>query len=200
MNIQNESKESIAFDSYGINIGNKEKGKIMSTDFPMVEIVKIVTNNDKKVVEQVVLCGADIEKYFADNRVQYEQRGIEDFEEKEENTLCWLGMVDILEQNGYVCERDWKDEKEDFISFVSELNGVKEHNLTIEDEWFDEDGYVAEWASVIDEKWMAYGMCLASIDIGGDCYVLFACKLSELESLKELSEKAGFRIDFAKNM
>ena len=30
-------------------------------------------------------------------------------------------MVDTLEKYNYVCERDWKDEFEDFIYFLSNL-------------------------------------------------------------------------------
>ena len=116
------------------------------------------------------------------------------------SVLCWLGMTDIMEQNAYVWECDWSEAKEDFVSCVSELHGVEENDLVIEEAWLDEEGGVADWASIIDEKWAADGMCLAAIDIESDSYVLFACQVTELEKLQELATEVGFRIDLAKDM
>lgn len=53
-------------------------------------------------------------------------------------------MVDILIENLYVCERDWKDELDDFIYFVRELKEMKTKALPLEVEWFNESGNIGE--------------------------------------------------------
>ena len=172
----------------------------MSAASSIIEITKMITNNDKMVIGKVSSCVEDIKKYFEDHREQYSDRGIDDFEEEEESVLCWLGMVDILDENGYVCERDYKDEKEDFVYFVNGLKGMSDYDLCIEEEWLDEDEGINEWAEILDDKWAAGGCCLASIDIDGDCFVLFPAKVSEMETLNDYAETAGYRIDYAANM
>lgn len=172
----------------------------MSVSSAIIELAKRISNEDKDVLDEVTFCATDIRKYFNENLEQYDNRFIEDFEDEEENTLCWLGMVDILEKNGYVCERDWKDEKEDFLYFVGELKEVEENGLILDEDWFDEDDDITVWGEIIDEKWEDEDFCLASIDTESDSFVLFPARVSDLQVLDKLAKEAGFRIDHASEM
>ena len=53
---------------------------------------------------------------------------------------------------------------------------------------------------VLDGKWASQGFCIADIDFGGDDYLLFPCPVNILEKLDNLAQKAGYSIDYAKNM
>lgn len=100
--------------------------------------------------------------------------------EEDAEEVRWLALVDILEVNGYVCERDWKDELEDFVYFIGNVKGVKSKELPIVSEWFSEDDAVADWCKVMDEKWKDKGVCVAAIDIESDSYVFFHMKFKSL--------------------
>ena len=167
----------------------------------LVEIGKAISADDKVVAAEIEKCVKDTEAYFEENEERFEERGMEqeDMEEDAEE-VRWIALVDILEVNGYVCERDWKDELEDFVQFVGNLKGTKSRELPIKFEWFDEDGDVAEWCKVLDEKWADKGVCVAAIDIESDSYVLFPYEVEELGKLCELAEALERRIDMAKNV
>lgn len=173
-------------------------GKRKGNSNPVMVISGIITCEDSLVMEEIKELVADTKAYFDTHREQYEERGIDEFDDMEENEACWLGMVDILEKNEYVCERDYKDEKEDFITFVSRLNGVKQASLSLNEDILDEEADVQKWCDVIDRNWEENGYCIAAIDIGSDSYVLFPAKLKELSRLNKNAEKAGYRICDAK--
>lgn len=166
----------------------------------LLEIARIVSDNDKNVMDEVLECVSDIESYFSKHYEDFDDRFIEDFEDEDEEMLIWLGIVDILYKNSYVCERDWKDEKEDFIYFLEELKGMKKNSLKIDENSLDEDDGIVQWCSILDKEWQEKGFCVSAFDIESDSYVLFPCKLSDLEKLQELAEQVEQRIDFAKNM
>ena len=117
-----------------------------------------------------------------------------------EVVVQWLGMVDILIKNNYVCERDYKDELEDFLYFVQELKGIKSNDLTLEEDWFEENADITDWCSIIDSKWASEGMCIAAIDIDSDSYVIFPCKINVLQNLQEYAEETEFGIERACEM
>lgn len=166
----------------------------------LLEIARIVSDNDKNVMGEVSECINDIESYFSSHYEEFEDRDIVDFEDEDEDTLIWLGIVNILDKNSYVCERDWKDAKEDFIYFLEELKGIKKNSLEIDEDLLDEDDSVTQWCDILDKEWQKRGFCVSAFDIESDSYVLFPCKLTDLEKLQELAEQIDQRIDFAKNM
>ncbi|WP_160323650.1 DUF6630 family protein [Defluviitalea phaphyphila] len=113
--------------------------------------------------------------------------------------MRWISLVSILEKNNYVCERDWKDEKEDFIYFVENLVGMKKYNVHIDPDWLNEDDFIPQWCQILDDKWKSQGVCMADFDIGSDSYVLFPCKTADLKLLQDYAAQIGERIDFAKD-
>lgn len=48
-------------------------------------------------------------------------------------------MVDSLLEGGYVCECDYKEELDEVFACIQDLKGVKNLNLSLEPDWFDED-------------------------------------------------------------
>ena len=165
---------------------------------PIIEIARTVSQGDETVLAQAALCSADIKKYFFQNISSYEERGIDGT--TDESTLKWIGLVDILINANYLCERDWKDESSDFIYFMQNLNTTKALQLDIDEQQLDSSGDIPQWCETLDALWEQQGVCIAAFDIDSDSYVLFPCKASDLPELQQYASESGRRIDLAKNM
>lgn len=168
----------------------------MKNENPIYKIAAEISNNNMAVLEEANKCLSDTKKYFSENEEQYEERGItrDVMEDEGEELIQWIGMVDLLFKYHYVCERDWKDELEDFLYFMRELEGVKSNHLPLEEDWFDEKDDIAKWCGIIDRKWASQGMCAAAIDIDSDSYVIFPCDITVLKKLQEYAEETDFGI------
>ncbi len=167
------------------------------------KIAKIISNDDNDVMDDINICVNDTDTYFKNNIVDYDERGItpEDIEEGEveEDGIRWLGMIDILQKYGYVCEIDTSEFLEDFIDVVQDFNSTKVYNLPINADWFDEDADTFEWCEVLDGNWASEGYCIANIEFDGDDLVLFPCPLELLEELNGYAKEAGYSIKHAKD-
>lgn len=159
---------------------------------PIYRIAAELSNNNASVLQEVSECLSNTKKYFSEHEEEYGERCVTDGEG--EAVLQWLGMVDILQKNDYVCERDWEDELEDFLYFVRELEGVKRNGLALEEDWFDEDGEITDWCRIIDGKWESQNICVAAIDIGSDSYVMFPCNINVLQKISQYVGETNYRI------
>ena len=103
--------------------------------------------------------------------------------------------MDILEEHGWVCDRDWKAELEDFLFFPQNLKGYQALQLTLDPDWFDEDDDIPAWCDVLMEKWAAQGVRIATIGIDSDSYVLFPATAPQFDELQILAGEIGQCID-----
>ena len=165
---------------------------------PIIDIARTVSQGDSAVLSQATLCSLDTKKYFSQNTSAYAERGIDST--ADESTLKWIGLVDILINANYLCERDWKDEKSDFIFFLQSLNTARSLNLKIDEQQLDDSGDIPQWCEALDLLWEQQGVCIAAFDIDSDSYVIFPCKTSDLPKLQQCAAQSGHRIDLAKNM
>lgn len=164
----------------------------------LLEIAQIISAGDRAVLEPLNSCTDDPAGYFAAHRETYEERGVDAAEDLAQ--IQWLALVDILEEHGYVCERDWKDEKPDFLYFLRGLHGMERLNLEVEADWLEESGDIPAWCGVIAEKWSPRPCRVAAIGIDSDNYVLFPCTDGELERLRALAGQMGQSIDCVEKM
>ena len=88
----------------------------------LIEIGRIISGGDEAVLEELTACVTNPAAYFAAHAARYMERSIDSAGEPD--LIRWIGMVDILEEHNFVCERDWKDEKEDFAYFFGNLAGI----------------------------------------------------------------------------
>lgn len=151
----------------------------------ITEITRIITAGDDAVLQEAAAL-ADIQKYYAEHKGWFADLGLDDSIDPAQ--LQWLALIYILEEHNYVCERDWKDEKDDFVFFFSSLKGIKTYNLAIDPDWFNMEESIAEWCAVLKEKWSAQGCFAAVFDINSDSYVLFPCKADDFARLQPLGE------------
>lgn len=162
----------------------------------LLEIAAIISNQDPAVLEELRDCLQDPLSYAEDHYDRYALRFLgEDLDLMEPEVLTWIGMVDCLEENDYVCERDWKDELPDFIHFLKTRRGTARLGLTLEEAWCSPDTDVSDWIQVINARWSKQGCCVAVIDIDSDSYVLFPCTTAERDRLKTLAAQLGQRIE-----
>ncbi len=159
----------------------------------LMKIARLISYGDEAVLQEVSACTADPCAWFAAHQDRYEERSILSDEDLE--LIQWLGLVDILEEHGYTCERDWKDEKEDFIFFVQNLKGFQEQSLTIDPAWLDGEDGIPAWCNILAEKW--HGVRMAAIGIDSDSYVLFPVSEAHFSTLQALALEIGQHIDLA---
>ncbi len=162
---------------------------------PIYKIALEISNADTTVVSDINECVLHISDYYAKHRENYENRSIK--ENHDNAKLQWIGMVDSLLENEYICECDYKEELDEFIACVESLKGVIEQSLPIDSDWFDEEDEITDWCKIIDQKWKPFDMCIACIDIGSDCYDMFPCSQNKLDMLRKYAFEAGYRIDLA---
>lgn len=168
----------------------------------LLEIGMYISQEDEAVIKAMEQCLSDMDAYFAEHVEDFEDRGFEeeDLKEADQQELQWIALADSLINHVYCCELDWKCDKEEFLDCVNELQGMEIYDLTLEDDWLDEDADVTEWCAVLDEKWQEKGVCMAALDIDSDSYVIFPMLESDFDKLIELAEQAGGRIALAKEM
>ena len=169
---------------------------------PLLEIGMCISQEDEAVKVAFEQCLSNMDAYFEEHVEDFEDRGFDEdeLEEVEEQELQWIALADSLINHVYCCELDWKCDKEEFADCVNELQGMEVYDLTLEEDWLDEDADVTEWCAVLDEKWQEKGVCIAALDIDSDSYVIFPILESELDKLMELAEKVDGRIALAKEM
>lgn len=175
-----------------------EEEEEMEMKQELLKIMECVTDGNQELMKELEECITDTTNYYKSHQEAFEERGMEEDEEKE--WIQWIALVDILERENYVAERDWKDYKEDFLYYIGNLNGIKSKGLKIDSNWLDEDGEITEWLEILDKKWEKEGIAVFAFDIDSDSYVLFPCAIEKFEQLEEWAEEAGFRIAYGKDM
>lgn len=161
-------------------------------DNDILEIAGIISEQNELIITEMKKCVSDPKGYFESNKDIFDEWFMNDSSDDQE--ICKVALVYLLEQGNFVCNRDWKDEKEDFVYFVSNLKNFKRLGISIEEELLNEDDDISVWASILNDKWNDKGCCLANIGIGSDSYVLFICETEKLEYLQTLSGPDGLKV------
>lgn len=175
---------------------SKENSKDISKEF--LEIAGLISYQNQNIMDELRKFMADPHTYFTEHTDMFEEWGMCSY--SEEQYFARDTMVGFLEKENYICVRDWKDEKEDFIYFVKNLVGFQKSGLCLEEDWLDENDCIGIWSGILDSKWKEKGYCLADIDIEADSYALFVCSMDTLNRLRSLAETIGYHIDLAKEM
>lgn len=155
-----------------------------------IEIVKIISKNDKGSVEEIEKCVNDTEVYYDTVKSEFEQdRAIFDCNDKD--TIIWIGMVNNLIRHGYACELDWK---EDLDEFKASLSKIKKGNL-IDYSKLDKNDNIEVWCDKINKALKKCNLGISCIDIDSDSYVLFICELDEIKKIEILAKDINHKIN-----
>ena len=165
--------------------GGKSEDEI---DFNVyLEFAKLISLDDEKVLSEVKELITRTDAFISKNKEFYENRGI-DLGKWKRPRLIWMGFADILINNGFAEEFDWKCELECFESLLAELKSFKAYPLNLPPLTEDKND-VYEWIKTINTIWQEQGFCLMQMYIDSDSYVIFPIEASKTEFLETESKK-----------
>ena len=152
-----------------------------------LEFAKLISLDDEKVLSEVKELITHTDAFISKNKEFYENRGI-DLGKWKRPRLIWMGFADILINNGFAEEFDWKCELECFESLLAELKSFKAYALNLPLLTEDKND-VYEWIKTINTIWQEQGFCLMQMYIDSDSYVIFPIEASKTEFLETESKK-----------
>lgn len=99
----------------------------------------------------------------------------------------WLAMVDLLIENNYAFEIDWKDTYEEAKEGILEISNAHNFNLSWNDNHIDEDSDAEEFFPMINQELQKENnLILYNIDIDSDSYVtVISAKDSSISEIDE---------------
>lgn len=151
-----------------------------------LKFAEIITFSDKIVLEQLTKLFTDTNTFLAENSHHFENRDIDVANEHQE-IIYLIAFVDILIENGYAEEFDWKCLLEDFEYLLMDLKQFKYHFSSCQFPQLDETDELPYWAGIINSNWQKHQVAIMSIDIDSDSYVLFPVSVKYIEYLEEHS-------------
>lgn len=177
----------------------KKKRCVPPTDTLVNETITVlareISGNDPAVMQAIRFCTGDITAWCSEHSGQYEDRGT-DPAQSNPLLLKWLGMADILRNEGYARELDWKCELDDFRLALNEIRQKNPEAAcfaeALADGSLDEDDDLNVWCAALSEA--CPGHVLGYIDIGSDSYVIFPAQKTVLENLQQAARRIGQRI------
>ena len=116
-----------------------------------LEFAKLICLDDEKVLSEVKELITRTDAFISKNKEFYENRGI-DLGKWKRPRLIWMGFADILINNGFAEEFDWKCELECFESLLAELKSFKAYALNLPPLTEDKND-VYEWIKTINTIW-----------------------------------------------
>lgn len=152
-----------------------------------LEFAKLISLDDEKVLSEVKELITHTDAFISKNKEFYENRGI-DLGKWKRPRLIWMGFADILINNGFAEEFDWKCELECFESLLAEIKSFKVYDLELPPLTEDKND-VYEWIKTINTIWQEQGFCLMQMYIDSDSYVIFPIEASKTEFLETESKK-----------
>lgn len=170
-----------------------------SNDEIYKQIFTNISNSDEKVRAEIEKCLENIRLYSLKNSDKFEERGL-DISKDSEYTLKWFGCIDILIDNGYAAEFDYKTDFEDFYDLLGKLKIVSQRGILPSEDDIYLDYEPNGWLSCIDSRWAKAGLCVGGIDIDSDSYVIFICTVEQLDKLSKLASESGRKICRAREL
>lgn len=157
----------------------------------MVELFDV----DADTAAKLNSCIDDPRAYYDENAEIYKERGVAS--DTDEDIIIWLGIVDILIEQGKLFEFDYSVECEDFIYGINEINN---YDLAMEENCLDEDADITEWLEILHNEWVQSGFVIAGMDIDSDSYPIFIISKDVFDKLVIEAEKTGHKIVLAQDM
>lgn len=165
---------------------------------PFYQIARQLSDNDAAVMSEMRFAGGwAASEYFAARKEQFMERGIQTMSQLaafSSGEIWLLGLVNVLIEQHYACELDWKEPIEEFAGMVSQLFVVRAEGLPVEQFGLFEDDDVEIWLERLNNAWQPLGFALLTIDINSDSYVLVPARLKFLSDIKAAALECGVRI------
>lgn len=151
-------------------------------------LVMLITGNEAfslKLANELNDCDREPEAFFQKNYGQYfSNRGIEKPGHKEQ-TLCYL--LDVLQENDYGAELDWKGEIADLNYVIGKMTKGKLEDLLPEDE--DDDEPMNELLDTADELLYENGYAVLHFPLDSDSYPIALVPLDKQDEAEALVDE-----------
>lgn len=157
-------------------------------EHPILQIARSITSNEKDIMSKLELCVKNPREYYNESNFE----SCRYCENVDDIGISWLAMVDLLIENNYCCELDYKDELDELMYALQELKS----KIDIENSSFDAEGEIYGWCKEINKELVTKSMCVAELSIDSDSYVLFVCEIEKFNYISKLAKK--FQLDIHK--
>ena len=174
--------------------GNAKETKVNEQITAYKKIIELL-DVDADIADKLNSCINAPHVYYEENAEAYLDRGIAS--NTDDDTIIWIGIVDILIEQGKMFEFDYKVELEDFSYGIQEINN---NNLIFDEDCLDEDSDITEWLKILSDEWMKSGYIIAGMDIDSDSYCAFITTRNAFDKLVIEAEKTGHKIALAQDM
>lgn len=160
----------------------------MSNTDTYYRLVMLITGDEAfslKLANELNECDREPEAFFQKNYGQYfSNRGIEKAGHKEQ-TLCYL--LDVLQENDYGAELDWKGEIADLNYAISQMTKGKVEDLLDEDE--DDEEPMNELLDNADELLEEEGLRILHFPLDSDSHPISLVPADRLKEAEQLVEE-----------
>lgn len=122
------------------------------------------------------------------------QRGVvvSDREANDIDDICWIGMIDELEENGYLFPCDYSEEVENIIWGLSQLKNYSLIESYTDDFEADDDDDAEECVHKLNST--LKDACICMIDIDSDSYELIIASLDVYKKISAIAKNNGYSI------
>ena len=107
---------------------------------------------------------------------------------------CWLGMVDLLDEEGYAFGIDYKCELEDFLWALKQLKTYSLIDINLSSLNLIENENVESWGEEINTA-LGGRAYICMIDIDSDSYEMIIVNSDVYEKISHIAERNGHTID-----
>lgn len=160
----------------------------------IADIAALITDNNSEVVSKLRECANDPWAYAEKNASRYLQRGVvvSDREANDIDDICWIGMIDELEENGYLFPCDYSEEVENILWGLSQLKNYSLIESYTDDFEADDDDDAEEFVHKLNST-LKYA-CICMIDIDSDSYELIIASLDVYKKISAIAKNNGYSI------
>ena len=151
----------------------------------LIELVKCVTNNNAKMVGNVLNMIKDPEG-FCKTEIENNPEQPYDYNDylldlHRDNNIALLHIVTlyVLGNAKFVVNFDWKDDLETFLYGIRNLKCFKENNLPIDEAALSALSDIPQQCFYLNEQWKSFGFQTVFIDTNSDGYWVAIVPLSE---------------------
>ena len=148
-------------------------------------------DTEGKITDKLESCMEDPAAYYEAHKDEYKERFIEEM--PDEDTVIWIGLVDMLIEAGIVYEFDWKVDLEDFMDGIHEIS-----DIDLDEDIFDEDDGITDWARILADEYP--DVVFAGLDISSDSYCTFFIDRESFNSAVEAADSIGHSIKYVYEM
>lgn len=174
--------------------GTKDSTPAMKDYSFIADIAAFITDNDSEVVSKLRECANDTWAYAEKNTSRYLQRGVvvSDRAANDIDDICWIGMIDELEENGYLFPCDYSEEVENIIWGLSQLKNYSLIESYTDDFEADDDDDAEAFVHKLNSN--LKGACICMIDIDSDSYELIIASLDVYKKISAIAKNNGYSI------